>query len=69
MSGLYDLSKYTKGYWDDDVYFNSPMHYLNDLNDEWHLSQIRKSSHIHILTGSGDYEDPNGSRYLCLTPS
>lgn len=64
MSGLYDLSQYTKGYWDDDVYFNSPMHYLQDLNDNWHLNQIRSSGHIHIMTGSGDYEDPNGSRYL-----
>ena len=24
MSGVYDLSEYTKGHFDDDVYFNSP---------------------------------------------
>jgi len=64
MSGLYDLGVYTKGYWDEDVYFNSPLHYLNDLHDEWHLNMIRSSRHIHIYTGSGDYEDPDGSRYL-----
>jgi esterase/lipase superfamily enzyme len=64
MSGLYDLGKYTDGYWDENVYFNSPLHYLNDLHDEWHLNEIRSSGHIHIYTGSGDYEDPNGSRYL-----
>ena len=28
MSGVYDLTEYTRGYWDEQVYFNSPMHYL-----------------------------------------
>lgn len=62
MSGVYDLTDYTKGYWDEDVYFNSPMHYLKNLNDEYYLSKYRTSKHIHILTGSGDYEDPDASR-------
>lgn len=64
MSGVYDLTQYTKGYWDDSVYFNSPVHYLQNLNDQNILNQIRKSKHIHILSGSGDYEDPNASRAL-----
>lgn len=64
MSGLYDLGKYTKGYWDEDCYWNSPLHYLKDLQNEAHLDAIRSSKHIHILTGSGDYEDPDGSRYI-----
>jgi esterase/lipase superfamily enzyme len=64
MSGLYDLTTYTKGYFDEDVYFNSPTHYLPNLNDEWTLNRLRSSGHIHILTGSGDYEDPEGSRRL-----
>jgi len=62
MSGVYDLTEYTKGFYDDQVYFNSPMHYLANLEDEWFLNNIRKSKHIHILTGSGDYEDPGASR-------
>ena len=64
MSGVYDLTEYTKGYFDMDVYFNSPCHYLPNLADHNVLEQIRKSRHLHILTGSGDYEDPNGSRRL-----
>ncbi len=64
MSGLYDLGAYSKSYWDDDCYWNSPLHYLKDLQDQWHLDQIRSSKHIHILAGSGDYEDPDGSRYI-----
>jgi esterase/lipase superfamily enzyme len=62
MSGVYDLSEYTKSYWDDQVYFNSPLHYMPNLTDDWYLSNIRKSNHIHIVTGSGDYEDPEASK-------
>jgi len=62
MSGVYDLSEYTKGHWDEQVYFNSPLHYVPNLTDDWYLSNIRKSNHIHILTGSGSYEDPEASR-------
>jgi esterase/lipase superfamily enzyme len=62
MSGVYDLTEYTKGYWDDQVYFNSPQHYVPNLSDEWYLEKIKASHHIHIYTGSGDYEDPDASR-------
>ena len=61
MSGVYDLTEYTKGYFDDDVYFNSPMHYMPNLADHDILEQIRRSTHLHILTGSGAYEDPASS--------
>ena len=62
MSGVYDLSSYTKGFWDEQVYFNSPMHYIPNLTDENILNDIRKSDHIHLLSGSGSYEDPEASR-------
>lgn len=62
MSGVYDLTEYTKGYFDDQVYFNSPWHYLANLTDHTILEQIRKSKHIHVLTGGGDYEDPEASK-------
>jgi len=62
MSGVYDLTEYTKGYWDEQVYYNSPMHYIPNLNDAWFLGKIRASHHIHIYTGSGDYEDPESNR-------
>ena len=62
MSGVYDLSEYTKGYFDDQVYYNSPAHYLPNQENHEFLEQIRKSKNIHILTGSGAYEDPNASR-------
>ncbi|GAA4439783.1 alpha/beta hydrolase-fold protein [Ravibacter arvi] len=61
MSGCYDLTVYTDGYFDDNVYFNSPVHYLKNLNVEWHLSLYRQSNHIHLVTGSGAYERPEYS--------
>jgi esterase/lipase superfamily enzyme len=67
MSGVYDLTEYTKGYFDMEVYYNSPCHYLPNLGDHSILEQIRRSAHIHIVTGSGAYEDPNHSRRLADT--
>lgn len=62
MSGVYDLTEYTKGYWDDQVYFNSPFHYVPNLHDAWYLDKIKASHHIHIYTGSGAYEDPTANQ-------
>ena len=62
MSGVYDLTEYTKGYFDDQVYFNSPVHYMPNQDNHDFLEQVRRSKNIHILTGSGAYEDPDASR-------
>ena len=40
MSGVYELTEYTKGYWDEQVYYNSPMHYMPNLADHGTLEQI-----------------------------
>lgn len=61
MSGVYDLTEYSKGYFDEDVYFNSPVHYIPNLTDDWYLSRIREGKLI-IATGSGAYEDPDANR-------
>ena len=61
MSGVYDLTEYTDGFYNDDIYFNSPMHYMPNLTDPHLLELIRQSRHIHILSGSGEYEDPGSS--------
>jgi len=62
MSGNYDLATYTKGYHDEDVYFNSPMQYLPNLNDDHYLPMLREKKHIYLLTGSGDYETPEATQ-------
>jgi len=66
MSGSYDLSDYSKGYFDETCYFNSPMHYLPNLEDESILTDLRKSNHIHILTGQGNYEKPKATEEISL---
>jgi esterase/lipase superfamily enzyme len=62
MSGVYNLMEYTDGFYDEQVYYNSPMHYIPNLNDHNVLEQIRRSNHIHILTGSGEYEAPDAAK-------
>ena len=62
LSGVYDLTEYSRGFWDEQVYFNSPIHYVPSLNDEWYLNKIKASHHIHIFTGEGDYEAPDEAR-------
>ena len=61
MSGVYDLTEYTNGYYDEQVYYNSPIHYIPNLTDDWYLSRIRAGKII-IATGSGAYEDPQANR-------
>jgi len=64
MSGVYNLMEYTDGYYDQQVFYNSPVQYMPNLSDPWYLDNIRRSRHIHLLSGSGPYEDPNGAREL-----
>ncbi len=61
MSGIYDLKEYSKGYFDEDCYFNSPTDYLPNLHDPYWLNLLRSKHHIHILSGSGNYEDPSAT--------
>lgn len=62
LSGVYDLTEYTKGYFDEDVYFNSPQHYMPNLTNHGILEGIRRSHHIHLFSGSGPYEAPDAAR-------
>lgn len=64
MSGVYNLTEYTRGYWDEQVYYNSPEHYIPNLHDSYYLDKIRASHHIHIMTGKGDYEAPDAARHF-----
>lgn len=64
LSGVYDLMEYTKGFYDEQVFYNSPAKYMPGLSDPWFLDKIRSSQHIHILTGSGTHEDPGAAGYF-----
>ena len=56
FSGRLHLEQYIGNYMDDTVYFNSPMHYLKNLTDEWYLQQYRESQII-ICVGHGQWEE------------
>lgn len=65
MSGFYDLvGDYTEGYVDDNVYFNNPVSYLPNLNDEHTLHLLRNECDINIISGQGAYEAPHCSKRL-----
>jgi esterase/lipase superfamily enzyme len=55
LSGIYSLRFSVGDYMDENVYFNSPLDYLPDLEDPWYLDQYRQSQ-IAICTGQGAWE-------------
>lgn len=64
MSGAFDIRGYYKGdYYDDNVFFNNPVDYLPGLEGPG-LEALRQKDQIHIVTGQGNYENPNASRRL-----
>ena len=64
MSGSYDIRSFLDGYYDDNVYFNNPVDYLSNLNDDFYLRMLRTADAIYIVSGQGSYEDPDRSRQL-----
>ncbi|MEW6400315.1 MAG: alpha/beta hydrolase-fold protein [Chloroflexota bacterium] len=56
MSGLYSLNYFIGDYMDDNIYFNSPLAYLPNLNDPFYLDLYRQSRII-VCAGQGAWED------------
>ncbi len=46
MSGAFDLSRFLHGYYDEDVYFNIPPHYIANLGGSWQLDRYRQNSYL-----------------------
>jgi len=53
MSGSFDPSNFLRGYYDDDCYFNIPMHYLPNISDSWYLDRYRRNTYV-LATGVHD---------------
>ena len=64
MSGGYDIKSYLQGYYDDNVYFNNPVDYLSNLNDDHILPLLRQADAIILMSGQGSYEAPERSKQL-----
>ncbi len=60
LSGRYDLKAWTNGYFDNDVYFNSPIDYLGNLTGPA-LTSLRQKQKAFLLSGRGPGEDPDAS--------
>lgn len=54
MSGAFDLSTFLNGYYDQDVYFNLPPHYLPNLTDAWYFDRYRNNRYV-LATGWDDH--------------
>jgi esterase/lipase superfamily enzyme len=64
MSGFYNIENFAKGYYDDNCYFNSPMHFLPNLTDPYWLSFLSSKRHIYLFSGSGPGEQPGNTQVL-----
>lgn len=56
LSGLFQLRLFVGEHFDDNIYFNSPIHFLPELEDSWFLDQYRRAQII-ICTGQGAWEE------------
>ncbi|MRN54048.1 esterase family protein [Paenibacillus monticola] len=56
LSGVYSTHYFFGDYVSEQVYLNSPLHYLPGLHDEYYLEQYRHSNII-LCVGQGAYED------------
>ena len=66
MSGAYDVRSFANGFYNDDIYFNNPVDYMPQMNDHNQLEMIRHCN-INIMTGQGQWENPDFSRRMSQT--
>lgn len=53
MSGVFDLSRFLGGYYDQDVYFHTPTHFLPNLHDTYELAKYDGNTYV-LATGVHD---------------
>jgi esterase/lipase superfamily enzyme len=53
MSGAFDMDSFLGGYYDQDVYFNQPTHFIQGMSDPWFLDRYRQSTYV-LATGVHD---------------
>ena len=57
LSGAFDISDFFDGYYDDNIYFNSPYDYLPNITDPW------KYNHMGIIIGTGEWDNTRHESY------
>ena len=53
MSGAFDMDSFLGGYYDQDVYFNQPTHFIPGMSDTWFLDRYRQNTYV-LATGVHD---------------
>lgn len=61
MSATFNIEHYAKGYFDDNCYYNSPVHYLPHLTTDYWLTFLESRHHVYLLSGSGAGENPENT--------
>lgn len=54
LSGIFDLTGFLDGYYDQECYFNLPTHYLPKLTDPRYLDQFQRNGNYVLATGWDD---------------
>ena len=55
FSGMYDMSNFFDGYHNDDIYFNTPSHFVPNLSDSFQINALNRMD-IKLVIGE---HDPN----------
>jgi esterase/lipase superfamily enzyme len=56
LSGIFQVNIFTGNYIDENIYYNSPLLYLPNIQDPWYLEKYRRSQII-ICAGQGAWEE------------
>lgn len=56
LSGRYEITAFTGGFTNDDVYFSNPMAFVANLEGE-HLDRVRGHTHLALVCGQGQWEE------------
>lgn len=65
ISGIYNMQMFVGDFMDENIYLNSPLAYLQNLEDAWYLEQYRNSQ-IVVVAGQGAWEEEMLSETLQL---
>jgi esterase/lipase superfamily enzyme len=52
FSGVYDVRRFLNGYWDLNAYFNSPVDYIANMDQEW----VARLSGVEWIVATGEYD-------------
>ena len=53
MSGIYDPTRFLRGYYDNNCYFHAPTHFVANMHDGWQLDRFRHRTFV-LATGEHD---------------